>query len=234
MDRTPGPATEHDDPYYSPTSPVGRVRAERPKYLGTDFRTRERWEKTEGEDPSSHTVVDPAYEEEAAQLLRSYYEAVRRDRILGKVSILASFFGLSGIGFLCGWLFSNVIFTVTGIGFGVFIAYQILNGWNPFVEKAPAAKRELESSMHFRDRSVLNYLITTHDHAVIWEAIDLEKRRQMVDNGAVRLGAHPHLSEHRKAELTELQEQEQQLRRRIVDMLDPPLPDTPGQQRRGR
>ena len=222
MNRT----SNHYDPYYSPTSPVGRVRAARPKYLGTDFRTREQWERTEGEDPSSRKVVDPAHEEEAAQLLRSYYEAVRRDRIIGKVSILASFFGLSGIGILCGWLFSNLMFTVTGIAFGVFIAYQILNGWNPFVEKAPAAKRELKASKYFRDRSVLDgYLITTHNQAVVWEAVGLEQRRRTVDLEAVRLGSHLHLPEHRKTEIADLQRQEQELRQRIVDMLDPE-PDT--------
>lgn len=219
--------SNHYDPYYSATSPVGMVRAERPKYLGTDYRSREQWERTEGEDPSSATVVDPAHQAEAAQLLLGYYEAVRRDRIIRQVSIPVALFGIGGIGYLLGWLLNNTLVTVTGLALGAFIAYTILNGWSPLPQKAPAAKRALESSNYFRDRSILDgYLITTHDQAVIWEAADLEQRRQVVDYEAERLGEHAHLSEHRKAEITDLQEEEQQLRRRIVDMLDPQQPDT--------
>lgn len=227
--RAEGPmsrTSNHHDPYYSPTSPVGRVRAERLTYIAPQPTAGNGWERTEPFDPSNGTVVNPTHETEGAQLLLDYYEAVRFDRHVYWLSIAAGLFGLGGLGVLIGWLASNTLVTVTGIGAGVFIAYALLTGSITLPKKAGAAKKALTSSGYFRDRSVLDgYLITTHSSAVIWEAIDLEERRRAVDYEAVRLRAHLHLTEHRQAELLQLQQQEQELRRRIVDMLDQ-RPDT--------
>ena len=217
----------HYDPYHSPTSPVGMVRADRPKYLGYDYRSRSRWEATEEKDPSSDMVIDPAHETEAAQLLLAYYEAVRRDRIVCKASLPLAFFGIGGIGILLGWLLHNIMVGAVGAALGVFIAYLILNGGFPLPMKTGAARRALDRSGYFQDRSILDgYLITTHSQEVIWEAVDLERRRRAVDLLAVRLGSHLHLPEHRKIEITELQHQEQELRRQIVEILDPQRTDT--------
>lgn len=216
----------HHDPYYSPASPVGRVRADRLKYLAPQPAAGNAWERTETFDPSSGTVVDPAHELEGAQLLLDYYEAVRRDRHVYWLSVVAGPIGVGGLGVLIGWLASNVLFTVTGIGAGLFLAYALLTGSITLPGKAGAAKKALTMSLYFRDRSVLDgYLITTRSPAVIWEAIALEQRRRAVDYEAVSLSAHLHLTEHRQTEITQLQQQEQELRRRIVDMLDP-RPDT--------
>lgn len=218
--------SNHHDPYYSPTSPVGRVRAERLKYLAPQPAAGNAWERTESFDPSNGTVVDPAHEPEGALLLLDYYEAVRRDRHVYWLSIVAGSFGFGGLGILIGSLTSDVMFTIIGIGIGLFIAYALLTGSITLPGKAGAAKEALMSSGYFRDRSVLDgYLITTHSPAVIWEAIGLEERRRAVDYEAVHLSAHLHLTEHRQTEITQLQQQEQELRRRIVDMLDH-RPDT--------
>lgn len=218
--------SNHHDPYYSPSSPVGRVRAERLKYLAPQPAAGNAWERTETFDPSNGTVVDPAHDAEGALLLLDYYEAVRRDRHIYWLSFAAALFGFGGLGVLIGWLTSDVMFTIIGIGGGLFIAYALLTRSITLPGKAGAAKEALTSSGHFRDRSLLDgYLITTHSSAVIWEAIDLEERRRAVDYEAVRLRAHLHLTERRQAEILQLQQQEQELRRRIVDMLDQ-RPDT--------
>lgn len=218
--------SNHYDPYYSPTSPVGLVRAERIKYLAGESRTRSSWDRTENFDPSSGTVVDPAHETEGAQLLLDYYEAVRHDRLVRQASIPAALFGIGGLSALIAWIFSNLLFGVAGVGIGAFIAYAILEGSVALPRRSHAAERALRSSGYFRDRSVLDgYLITTHNPAVIWEAIDLEERRRSVDYEAVRLSSHLHLPQHRQTEITQLQQQEHELRRQIVDMLDQ-RPDT--------
>lgn len=227
--RAEGPmsrTSKHHDPYYSPTSPVGRVRADRLKYLAPQPAAANAWDRTETFDPSSGTVVNPTHETEGAQLLLDYYEAVRRDRHIYWLSIVAGLFGLGGLGILIGWLASNPLVTVTGIGAGLLLAYALVTGSITLPGKAGAAKKALTSSGYFRDRSVLDgYLITTRSAAVIWEAIDLEERRRAVDYEAVRLRAHLHLTEHRQTEITQLQQQELELRQRIVVMLDQ-HPDT--------
>lgn len=221
--------SNHYDPYYSPASLVGQVRSDRVKYLlGFNDQPRNRWERTEQIDPSAATVVDLAHEADAAQLLLNYYEAVRRDRNVHRLSIVVAFFGVGGLGVLLGLLLNDFfIIALLIVGFGVYIAYSLLTESITLPGKAGAAKRALEESEYFRDLTVLNgYLITTHDPGVIWEAINLEKRRQMVDNETVRLRGHLHLPQHRKDEIAQMQPQEQDLRRQIVDMLDPQRPDT--------
>lgn len=217
----------HHDPYYPPTSSVGMVRAERPKYLGVDARSRFHWAETESRDPSSATMVDPDHEAEGAQLLLDYYEAVRFDRALWQASVSVAFFGFGSLGVLCGWLFSNYTFTLIGIAVGIVTAYAFLTGFFTLSERARDAMRAFHASEYFRDRRPLDgYLITTPDQREVWEALGLEWCRAAIDDAAGRLRAHLHLSEHRNAEIIQLQQQEQELRRRIVDMLDPQRPDT--------
>lgn len=216
------------DPYYSPTSPVGLVRAERVKYLfGFSIPPRGQWEHAEQIDPSQDTLVDPQHEAEGAQQLLDYYEAVRHDRRVRRVAIAIAFLGIGGVSALVGWLLSNLMVGTFGVVVGICIAYWILVGEITLPGKAGAALSELKESGHFRERGLLSgYLVTTHDPAVTWEAAGLEQRRQHVENAATRLRGHSHLPAHREAEIAQLQNQGQELRRRLVDMLDPQRPDT--------
>lgn len=220
----------HYDPYYSPSSPVGRVRAERTKYLlGFLGEPASPWDAAESLDPSRETVVAPAHEVEAARLLLDYYEAVRRDRRVQLAATLGSFFGVGGLLVLIGWMSGNALIALGGAGAGVFGAYGLLTGIITLPGKAGAAKGALKMSEYFRDRGVLDgYLITARSAEVIWEAAGLEARRRTLDYEVERLRSHPHLPEHRQDEILRLQGQEQELRRTIVDMLDPQT-QTPAQ-----
>lgn len=229
--RAEGPMSRtsyHHDPYYSPTSTVGQLRADRLKYLlGSTDTDRNPWERAEKIDPTAETVVDPDHEDEGALLLLDYYEAVRRDRHVRQLSLVSAFLGIGGLGVLIAWLTSNYLIGAAGLCLAMFVGYMFLTGSITLPGKAGAAKEALESSGYFRDISMLDgYLITTPSPAAVWEAIDLEERRRAVDYEAVRLSAHTHLTEHRQTEITQLQQQEQELRRLIVDMLDPQRPDS--------
>lgn len=218
---------DHYDEYYSPTSPVGKVRAERAKYLiGVSDTQRYAWERAEDLDPSNGTVVDPAHEDEGAQLLLAYYEAVLRDRHLRVVMVIAFLGGGGGIGILLGWLASSPVITLSGICLATFFSYLTLTGQLTIRSKARATKIAFKSSGYFRDRTILDaYLITTQSAAAVWEATDLEQRRRAADHEANHLRGHLLLTHHREADLAQLQNREQELRRRIVDMLDPQRSD---------
>lgn len=121
--------SDHYDEYYSPTSPVGKMRAERAKYLiGVSDSQRYAWERAEDLDPSNGTIVDPAHEAEGAQLLLDYYEAVRRDRFRRVVMVIAFLGGGGGIGVLLGWLASAPMITFSGICLAAFLSYLTLTG----------------------------------------------------------------------------------------------------------
>ncbi|PRB63336.1 MULTISPECIES: hypothetical protein [unclassified Microbacterium] len=165
------------DEHYSPTCPVGMVRARRTSYLAPHPGAGSAWERYEAADPSSGTVVDPAYEDKAAKLLLDYYEAVRRDRRIYRVALAASVFGLGGLGVLAGWLADNYLISVVGVMLGVITGWLLLTGSITLPEKAATAQRVLASSGLFRDRTVLaGYLITTRSSTAIWEATELEQQ----------------------------------------------------------
>lgn len=221
--RSPRHRRHHNDEYYSPTSLIGLVRAERVKYLvGFLDERRRAWELTEKIDPSQNTVVEPGHEAEGAQQLLEYYEAVRRDRRLRLVITAGSFLGIGGLSVLVAWLSSNLLFGVAGVAIGMGVSYWIWIGTIAVPATAGAALSAFETSGYFRDRSPLSgYLVTTSDRHVIWKALDLEQCRRSVDDVGTRLRAHVHLSAQRELEITKLQEQERELRQQIVDMLDP-------------
>jgi hypothetical protein len=218
--------SNHHDQYYSPTSPVGRVRAERVKYLlGLAERGPVAWDQTEKIDPTTATAVDPTHEIEASQLLLDYYQTVRRDRRIRQVAMLVSFFGIGGVSVLIGSMFNNALVALGGAAAGIIGVYGILAGIITLPGTAGAAKHVLKTSGYFRDLGLLGgYLITTRSAAALWEAAGLEEQRQSIDYEAVRLRSHPYLPDHRQAEITRLDAQEQALRQKIVDMLDPQTP----------
>lgn len=217
------PRLANYDPCYSPASPVGKVRALRVKYL-LAFPDQPR--RAEQLDPSENTLVDPEHEYDGAQQLLDYYEAVRHDRRVRWVAIAIAFLGVGGVSVLVGWLTSSLLVCTGGVAVGIIVAYWIGNGDITLPVRAGAALSALKTSGYFRERDLLSgYLVTTQDPAVIWEATGLEQRRQYVDHEAARLRAHSYLPAHRETEIAALQAQEQELRRRIVDVLDPKSPD---------
>lgn len=212
---------EHHDAYYSPTSLVGSVRADRVRYL-RGFNDEPQWNWMAGRDPSENTVADPDHEAEAAQLLFEYYRTVRRDRLVRRLLAVLAFVGFAVPSILLGSLTGNQLIGPIGAAIGLYFAVGIACREFRTPSAAGAAAHALEASGYFRDRSPLSeYRITTADQGAMWQALDLERQRAALEDEVDRRRTFLHLSVKCGRDIVEMKGQERELRRRIIELLDP-------------